>query len=361
MVGKKRRFPTYVVKKEGNKYKAYDEQNKMNFHTAANSLEGLAKILKPYIEKRTGSWKFEEVKSPIQKLRDFDKSRVAAGKSPIFKDKKPPKFVRMKKQGMRTIMNVPTDEIDKYEKKGYKIIEGLDERNYAKEYANYQAKPEQIVRRSSRNKARSIMGDKTKIGMDVGHVDNDPMNNDLSNLRNEDPSENRREPRLRNELRIDPKTSSEKDIRHQIKYHEKMRDHYSGNARAKKSQNDDIKRLKGILKDRGFKEEIELDELSWYIKFHNWININTHKKGFEKLAKKYVELMKSDKKYRDSPNKAVHAIVQQYRNVSNRELTSYINNLVKKGVLPQELKADFDPTEAKISNFKKFIDQINNK
>ena len=41
------------------------------------------------------------------------------------------------------------------------------------------------------------MGDKTKIGMDVGHIDNDPMNNDPSNLGNEDPSENRREPRLR--------------------------------------------------------------------------------------------------------------------------------------------------------------------
>ena len=27
--GKKRRFPTFIVKKEGNKYKAYDEQNKM--------------------------------------------------------------------------------------------------------------------------------------------------------------------------------------------------------------------------------------------------------------------------------------------------------------------------------------------
>ena len=60
MVGKKRRFPTFVIKKEGNKYKAYDEQNKMDFKAGANSLEGLAKMLKPYIEKRTGSWKFEE-------------------------------------------------------------------------------------------------------------------------------------------------------------------------------------------------------------------------------------------------------------------------------------------------------------
>ena len=87
-------------------------------------------MLKPYIEKRTGSWKFEEVE--------------------------------------------------------------LEERNYRKEYDNYQGRPEQIVRRSSRNKARRVMGDKTKIGMDVGHKDNDPMNNDPDNLRNEDPSENRR-------------------------------------------------------------------------------------------------------------------------------------------------------------------------
>ena len=29
-----------------------------------------------------------EVKSPLQKLKDFDKSRVAAGKPPIFTDKK---------------------------------------------------------------------------------------------------------------------------------------------------------------------------------------------------------------------------------------------------------------------------------
>ena len=59
--GKKRRFPTFIVKKEGNKYKAYDEQIKMDFKVGSNSLEGLAKMLKPYIKKRTGSWKFEEV------------------------------------------------------------------------------------------------------------------------------------------------------------------------------------------------------------------------------------------------------------------------------------------------------------
>ena len=262
------------------------------------------------------AWLYEieikERKSALQKLKDFDKSRAASGKPPIFTDKKPPKFVRMKKKGGMTTMNVPTDDIDKWEKKGYSITE----RNYRKEYDNYQGRPEQIARRSSRNKARRIMGDKTKIGMDVGHKDNNPLNNDPDNLRNEDPSDIRREPRLRvkeklgpnadqgdyiddfqksdapqfkgksqekrkkmaiaaflskneevklDELRIDPRTSSEKDIRHQIKYHEKMRDHYSGNARAKKSQNDEIKWLKNILKKRGIKEEVKLpkDDLNW--------------------------------------------------------------------------------------------------
>ena len=85
--GKKRRFPTYVVKKEGNKYKAYDEQNKMSLKAGANSLEDLAKLLKPYIEKRTGSWKFEEV--------DLDESKMSS--SQIDKLKKAYEPMRGKK------------------------------------------------------------------------------------------------------------------------------------------------------------------------------------------------------------------------------------------------------------------------
>jgi hypothetical protein len=41
------------------------------------------------------------------------------------------------------------------------------------------------------------MGDKAIRGKDIGHKDNNPLNNDPKNLRNEDPSTNRREPRLR--------------------------------------------------------------------------------------------------------------------------------------------------------------------
>jgi len=72
-----------------------------------------------------------------------------------------------------------------------------EERNYKKEYANYQGRPEQIARRSSRNKARRLMGDKDIKGKDIGHKDNNPLNNDPKNLKIEDPSKNRREPRLR--------------------------------------------------------------------------------------------------------------------------------------------------------------------
>ena len=81
----------------------------------------------------------------------------------------------------------------------------VSERDYRKEYDNYQGKPEQIARRSSRNKARRVMGDDCEEGKDVGHKDNDPMNNDRKNLRNEDPSKNRAEPRLRKEAKAENK------------------------------------------------------------------------------------------------------------------------------------------------------------
>ena len=93
------------------------------------------------------------------------------------------------------------------------------ERDYKKEYADYQGTPEQIARRSSRNKARRVMGDKATKGMDVGHKDNDPMNNDPSNLKMEDPSVNRREPRLR-EIKQD-KEIKDRDGSQPAKYYAK--------------------------------------------------------------------------------------------------------------------------------------------
>ena len=179
----------------------------------------------------------------------------------------------------------------------------LDERNYAGEYANYHSRPEQIANRSSRNKARRIMGDKTKIGMDVGHKDNNPLNNDPKNLRNEDPSDNRREPRLRGK---------------------------------------------------------EIDEMSWYKAAIQKIHQMTHPTGYEKLTLKYADEMRKSKKYRNKypTSKIITNIIHDYEgSLTARSLADYINKLVKKGILPQELEAEFDPVnEVKKSSLQKLKD-----
>ena len=160
------------------------------------------------------------------------------------------------------------------------------------------------------------------------------------------------------ELRIDPKTSSEKDIKQQIKYHEKMRDYYSGNARAKKSQNDDIKRLQGILKDRGFNEEV-VDEMTsslpWLNKAVAKIHQITHPKGYEKLVKRYMDGMK-DKKHREHPGQWASDLAREYKGVEGRDFIRYINKLVDKGKLPQELKAEIKMEQM---SFKSFVEVLN--
>ena len=63
----------------------------------------------------------QSAKSPLQKLKDFDKSRVGGPK--IFTDKGGKQYYRMKKPGTMTVMNVPERELKKYEKMGYKVVE----------------------------------------------------------------------------------------------------------------------------------------------------------------------------------------------------------------------------------------------
>jgi len=185
---------------------------------------------------------------------------------------------------------------NKPSKKPQKEEVELDERNYAKEYANYHGKPEQIARRSSRNKARRAMGDKTKIGMDVGHKDNNPLNNDPKNLRNEDPPKNRKEPRLR---------------------------------------------------------EDNLDE-AWWNDLLQKVHQITHKKGYEKVIEYYVKLLKDDPKYRKNPIQAAKETASIFAGVDTKGLISYINDLVKKGKLPKELKAQYEEM-----TFSKFVNRIN--
>ena len=129
----------------------------------------------------------------------------------------------------------------------------LDERNYASEYKNYHSRPEQIARRSSRNKARRVMGDKAVKGMDVGHKDNDPMNNDPKNLRNETPSDNRREPRLRFKEFNNSNSKKEyvKDIAHAMrgKGHENLKkyaDEFEKNALKSLNPAGELKKIPNI-------------------------------------------------------------------------------------------------------------------
>ena len=64
-------------------------------------------------------------------------------------------------------------------------------RNYKKEYAEYQGKPEQIKRRAGRNSARKKVLKGRKSTKDVHHVDGNPRNNSANNLRLVSKSKNR--------------------------------------------------------------------------------------------------------------------------------------------------------------------------
>ena len=152
-------------------------------------------------------------------------------------------------------------------------LHDIAERNYKKEYANYQGTPEQIARRSSRNKARRAMGDKVVKGMDVGHKDNNPMNNDPKNLRMEKPSDNRREPRLR--------------------------------------------------------EEDEFNETP-ISKLIGKVDAITHPKKYKSAMKKYASLMAKDRAKRMTTGALAHDAAREY-NIDAKTLIDYINGLVKKG------------------------------
>ena len=233
----------------------------------------------------------------------------------------------------------------------------IDERDYKKEYANYQGKPEQIARRSSRNKAIRIKGDKTKIGMDVGHKDNNPMNNDPSNLRNEVPSDNRREPRLR-EIAGRKLTATDQSELYRLTA---LAMRKPGGSPAQKAI---IKKLNVLRKKQGLKpigEAVELDELSsmlpWLDRAAAKVSQITHPKGWDSLVKRYVDGMK-DKEHQAHPGAWAGELARQYRGVNSRDLVKYINKLVDKGKLPKELKAELEPQKEQW-NFKDFVEKIN--
>ena len=128
-----------------------------------------------------------------------------------------------------------------------KIPNYVEGRNYRKEYDNYQSKPEQIEKRSSRNKAARSMG--AKKGMDVHHKDNNPLNNDPKNLEHLDISTNRREPRLREKSQ-----KYKADVHYQyMTYMKGRRKHYVASAEGDSKKQAIDKAMKIYKSDRNVK------------------------------------------------------------------------------------------------------------
>jgi len=69
------------------------------------------------------------------------------------------------------------------------------DRNYKREYDNYQGTEEQKKRRAKRNAARNKLKKKGRVrkgdGKDVDHKDNNPKNNSSKNVRVQTASNNR--------------------------------------------------------------------------------------------------------------------------------------------------------------------------
>jgi len=202
--------------------------------------------------------------------------------------------------------------------KSMTIDADLMERNYRKEYDNYQGRPEQIARRSSRNQARKVMGDKAVVGLDVGHKDNDPLNNTPANLRNEDPSDNRREPRLRDEAAAKIKGKVYKP--------------------GDKPPPGGWPKITFGTKRMPKNKKEEIDE-AWFKDLKAKISQLTHPKGWDEILQKYADGMK-DPDHRKHPSAWAADVAKEYNDINTRQLTKYINKLVKQGKLPKELNAD---------------------
>ena len=115
------------------------------------------------------------------------------------------------------------------------------------------------------------------------------------------------------------------------------------------------KQLLMVMKNkiRKMREEVELDEV-WWDKAIAKLDQMTHPKEYGDMVTAYAKLMKQDK-YKKRPNMAADLVAREYSKVSVREFIRYINTLVAKKILPQELKAEYTREEW---SFKDFVQQI---
>ena len=222
-------------------------------------------------------------------------------------------------------------------------LHDIEERNYRKEYDNYHARPEQRERNAARLRARRQMEKNGKVkkfdDMDVHHKDNNPLNNEEENLEVTTKKWNRTEPRLRNEVgKSRPRAGGPAYIERNIKKHIELMKKYMKQGMSKDAASK--KAYKEIVK-----EEVELDEF-WFDTVKAKLSQMTHPKGYGKMVRDYAELMKQDK-FKKRPNMAADEVAREFSRISTREFIKYINKLVAKKILPQELKAEYEIEEAR--------------
>ena len=111
-----------------------------------------------------------------------------------------------------------------------------------------------------------------------------------------------------------------------------------------------LKKVKSLVNS----EEVELDEMSWFMKAKAKIDQMTHPKAYESMMKKFVNVMKNPPKQK-TPAGIAAEIAREY-SVPSRGLIQYINKLVDKGILPKELKAEY---QEESFSFKDFVNEMN--
>ena len=136
---------------------------------------------------------------------------------------------------------------------------------------------------------------------------------------------------LRKKYKLDERELTDKELKRREEIAKKLPD-----DEFKQRYGDDWMSVKMATATKMAKaEEIEESPLTGVLRK---VNQMTHPKQYDAIVKAYVKSRKDDPKKTSSF--AVDKIVRQYRGVDARAVIDYINKLVKKGVLPKELKAE---------------------
>ena len=97
----------------------------------------------------------------------------------------------------------------------------------------------------------------------------------------------------------------------------------------------------------------------WLGKLKRFLFTKTHKKGMDKVAMAVATEYAKQRKTNKNPNvmNIIHSIVKNISDVTDRMARDYINDLVKQGKLPKDLRAEYEVQNETMS-FKDFVNQI---